>query len=112
MHLANAPVRQATLQELVQYINSFNNYTNYLISVFDKVQRIDTVSPPSTWASLTRAFGERASSMKRAARQIGYRNFRMIFKYKAQGWIHEGTLRGQVQSVVEARGSNSLGSDC
>ena len=29
------------------------------------------------------------------------RNFAMIFNYKAQGWIHEGTLRGHFKSVVD-----------
>ncbi len=29
------------------------------------------------------------------------RNFPAIFNYKAQGWIYEGTLRGQFRSVVD-----------
>jgi RimJ/RimL family protein N-acetyltransferase len=128
MHPANAPARQAKLQEMVLYINSFNNYTRYLIGVFHKasglhigsalveVDRRDEIATLHIGIGEKSFWGKGIVNEARAA-LLDYlfdtlgiakvcgapfsRNFRMIFNYKAQGWIHEGTLRSQVRSVVD-----------
>jgi len=53
VHPANAPVRHMTRQELAKYIGSHDNYTRYLIGVFDRRADSTSVSSSSTSIELT-----------------------------------------------------------
>jgi len=128
VHPANAPVRHMTRQELAQYIGSHDNYTRYLIGVFDKASGLhvgfffidvdrthDTatfnvmIGEKSFWgkgvvnearAALIDYFFDKLGMAKICGGPLS-RNFPMVFNYKAQGWIYEGTLRGHFKSVVD-----------
>ena len=128
VHPANAPVRHMTRQELAQYIGSHDNYTRYLIGVFDKASGLhvgfffvdvdrthDTatfnvmIGEKSFWgkgvvnetrAALIDYFFDKLGMAKICGGPLS-RNFPMVFNYKAQGWIYEGTLRGHFRSVVD-----------
>jgi len=128
MHPTNAPVRQLTRQELAKYIAGHDNYRRYLIGVFDKASGIhigfyyidvdrthDTatfnviIGEKSFWgkgvidetrAALIDYFFDKLGMAKVCGGPLS-RNFPMIFNYKAQGWIYEGTLRGHVKSVID-----------
>ena len=128
VHPANAPVRHMTRQELAKYIGSHDNYTRYLIGVFDKASGLhigfffidvdrnhDTatfnviIGEKSFWgkgvinetrAALIDYFFDKLGMAKICGGPLS-RNFPMIFNYKAQGWIYEGTLRGHFRSVVD-----------
>ena len=124
----NAPVRHMTRQELARYIGDHDNHTRYLIGVFDKESSIHIgfyfidVDRAHDTATFNMVIGEKAFWGKgvvnetRAALldyffdKLGMgkvcggplsRNFPMIFNYKAQGWIYEGTLRGHFKSVID-----------
>jgi RimJ/RimL family protein N-acetyltransferase len=128
VHPANAPVRHMTRQELANYIAGFDNYTRYLIGVFDKSSGIQIgfffvdVDRAHDTATFNVIIGEKSFWGKgvvnetravlldyffeilRMAKVCGgplSRNFPMVFNYKAQGWIHEGTLRSHFKSVVD-----------
>jgi [ribosomal protein S5]-alanine N-acetyltransferase len=128
MHPTNAPVRHMTRTELARYIASFDNYARYLIGFFDKASGLQIgfawidVDRPHDTATFNMIIGEksfwgrgvvnevRAALLDYFFDKLGMakvcggplsRNFPMIFNYKAQGWIHEGTLRGHFRSVVD-----------
>ena len=115
-------------KQLARYIAGFDNIRNYLIGIFDKTSRIqlgfffidvdaahDTatfnviIGEKSWWgkgvvnearAALLDHFFDRLHMGKICGGPLS-RNFPAIFNYKAQGWIYEGTLRGQFKSVVD-----------
>jgi ribosomal-protein-alanine N-acetyltransferase len=128
VHPANAPVRHMTRQELAKHIAGHDNYTRYLIGVFDKASGLHIgfffidVDRAHDTATFNVMIGEKSFWGKRVVNEaraalIDYffdklgmakicggplaRNFPMIFNYKAQGWIYEGTLRGHFKSVVD-----------
>jgi ribosomal-protein-alanine N-acetyltransferase len=128
VHPANAPARQLSRQQLTAYIAGFDNVRNYLIGVFDKRSEIQLgffyidVEPVHDTATFNVIIGEknwwgkgvvneaRAALLDYFFDKLGMakicggplsRNFSAIFNYKAQGWIYEGTLRGQFKSVVD-----------
>jgi [ribosomal protein S5]-alanine N-acetyltransferase len=128
MHPINMPARRMTRQELANQIASHDNYHRFLIGVFDKASAIqigyffvDVVRPHET-ATFNVVIGEkdwwgkgvvneaRAALLDHFFDKLGMRkacggplsrNFPSIFNYKAQGWIHEATLRGHFRSVVD-----------
>jgi RimJ/RimL family protein N-acetyltransferase len=128
VHPTNAPVRHLTRQELAKYIGGHDNYSRYLIGVFAKPTGVpigfffidvdrahDTatfnviIGEKSFWGkgvvnevrtALLDYFFEELHMAKVCGGPLS-RNFPMIFNYKAQGWIHEGTLRGHFKSVVD-----------
>ena len=128
VHPTNAPVRKVSREQLARYIAGFDNIRNYLIGIFDKTSRIqlgfffidvdathDTatfnviIGEKSWWgkgvvnearAALLDHFFDRLHMGKICGGPLS-RNFPAIFNYKAQGWIYEGTLRGQFKSVVD-----------
>jgi len=128
VHPANAPVRHLSREQLAKYIASFDNNQNYLIGIFDKTSRIqlgffyidvDTAHDTATFnviigekswwgkgivnetrGALLDYFFDRLGMGKICGGPLS-RNFPAIFNYKAQGWIYEGTLRGQFKSVVD-----------
>jgi [ribosomal protein S5]-alanine N-acetyltransferase len=128
MHPGNAPVRHLTRAQLAQYIGSHDNYTRYLIGVFDKASGIqigfyfidvDRLNDTATfnviigekdWWGKSVVNETRAVLLDHFFEQLGIakacggplsRNFPAIFNYKAQGWFYEGTLRGQFRSVAD-----------
>jgi len=128
VHPTNAPVRHMTRQELASYIAGHDNYRRYLIGVFDKASGVhlgfyfidvdrnhDTatfnviIGEKSFWgkgvinetrAALIDYFFDKLGIAKICGGPLS-RNFAMIFNYKAQGWVYEGTLRGHFKSVVD-----------
>jgi len=128
VHPSNGPVRHMTRQELANYIATFNNHTRFLIGVFDKTSGthlgfffidVDRTNDTATFnviigekgwwgkgvvnearAALLDHFFEQRGMAKACGGPLS-RNFPAIFNYKAQGWIYEGTLRGQFRSVVD-----------
>lgn len=128
VHPTNAPARQLSRQQLEAYIAGFDNARNYLIGIFDKTSGIqlgffhiivelahDTatfnviIGEKAWWgrgvvnearAALLDHFFDRLGMAKVCGGPLS-RNFPAIFNYKAQGWIYEGTLRGQFKSVVD-----------
>jgi [ribosomal protein S5]-alanine N-acetyltransferase len=124
----NAPVTRMTWQDLANYIATSDNTTRYLIGIFDKESKIQigffmvdadqthlhvtfniVIGEKSWWgkgvvnearqALLDHFFEQRG--MEKACGLPLARNFPAIFNYKAQGWRHEGTLRGQCRSVAD-----------
>jgi len=128
MHPTNAPARHLSREQLGRYIAGFDNTHNYLIGIFDKTSRIQLgfffidveaahhtatfnviIGEKSWWgkgvvnearAALLDHFFDRLGMGKICGGPLS-RNFPAIFNYKAQGWIYEGTLRGQFKSVVD-----------
>jgi RimJ/RimL family protein N-acetyltransferase len=128
MHPTNAPVRHMTRSELARYIGGFDNYARYLLGFFDKAGGLHIgfawidVDRPHDTATFNMIIGEksfwgrgvvneiRAALLDYFFDELGMakicggplsRNIPMIFNYKAQGWIYEGTLRGHFKSVVD-----------
>lgn len=124
----NVPVTSMTRQDLANYIATSDNANRYLIGIFDRESRIQigffmvdidqthrhatfnvVVGEKSWWgkgvinevrhALLDHFFEQRG--MEKACGVPLARNFPAIFNYKAQGWRHEGTLRGQCRSAVD-----------
>ena len=124
----NSPVRQMTRDDLAGYIAGSDNINRYLIGVFDKTSRVQIgffmievdsahrvatfnviIGEKAWWgkgvvnearaALLDHFFDERR--IEKACGQPLARNFPAVFNYKAQGWRHEGTLRGQRLSVSD-----------
>jgi [ribosomal protein S5]-alanine N-acetyltransferase len=128
----NAPVRAWSSQELKAHIAQADNATRYLIGVFDKVSKVQlgffmvdvdvfhrratfnvVIGEKSWWgkgvvnearAALLDEFFQNRGIEKAAGMPL-VRNFPAVFNYKAQGWNHEGTLRGNCSS---AEGSSRL----
>jgi RimJ/RimL family protein N-acetyltransferase len=123
----NAPVRASTSQELRAHIAAADNAQRYLIGIFDAASQTQIgffmieVDPFQRRATFNVVIGEKSWWGKgvvneaRAAlldeffqhrdidKAVGMplaRNFPAVFNYKAQGWRHEGTLRGHCVSVV------------
>ncbi len=128
VHPANAPVRHMSRQQLADHIAGHDNYTRYLIGIFDKASGIQIgfyfidVDRPHDTATFNVIIGEKSFWGKRVVNEtraalidhffdkLGMakicggplsRNFPMIFNDKAQGWVYEGTLRGHFRSVVD-----------
>jgi RimJ/RimL family protein N-acetyltransferase len=124
----NSPTRALKREELMSYIASADNINRYLIGIFDKVSRIQIgffmieVENAHRLATFNVVIGEkpwwgkgvinetRAALLDHFFEQRGIekacgtpltRNFPAVFNYKAQGWRHEGTLRGQRLSVSD-----------
>jgi [ribosomal protein S5]-alanine N-acetyltransferase len=122
----NAPARAWTSQELRGHIASADNAQRYLIGIFDAASQtqigffmIDVdlfqrratlnvvVGEKSWWgkgvvnetrAALLDEFFQHRGIDKAVGMPLA-RNFPAVFNYKAQGWRHEGTLRGHCVSV-------------
>jgi RimJ/RimL family protein N-acetyltransferase len=125
MEPLNMPARAMRREELAAHIASVDNQMRYLIGIFEKAGgtqigffMID-VDVMHRYAIFNVAIGEKGGWGKgvvnetRAAlldhlfetrgieKAIGLplaRNFPALYNYKAQGWRHEGTLRGQCLS--------------
>jgi RimJ/RimL family protein N-acetyltransferase len=124
----NSPLRQSTTQELRAHIASADNNERYLIGIFDLATQVQIgffmieVELVHRRATFNVVIGEKAWWGKdvvnetRAAlldeffngrgvdKAMGMplaRNFPAIFNYKAQGWRHEGTLRGHCLSITD-----------
>jgi RimJ/RimL family protein N-acetyltransferase len=122
----NAPVRAWTSQELRAHIASADNEQRYLIGVFDNATQIQIgffmvdVDPFHRRANFNVVIGEKAwwgkgvvnearaalldeffdnRGIEKATGAPLSRNFPAVFNYKAQGWRHEGTLRGHCTSA-------------
>jgi RimJ/RimL family protein N-acetyltransferase len=131
----NAPIQEADPQQLRAHIASADNNERYLIGIFDLETQVqigffmveadllhgratfNVVIGEKTW------WGKGAVNEPRAAlldeffqhrnvdKAIGLplaRNFPAIFNYKAQGWRHEGTLRGHCRSVSDGKRLDQL----
>jgi [ribosomal protein S5]-alanine N-acetyltransferase len=124
----NAPVSNMTRQDLANYIGTSDNNTRYLIGIFDRVSAIQIgffmidVDKIQRRATFNVVIGEKAWWGKGVVNETRgalldhffehrdiqkvcggplARNFPAVLNYKAQGWRHEGTLRGQCESVVD-----------
>jgi RimJ/RimL family protein N-acetyltransferase len=124
----NAPVRDMPLDYLANYAASFDNEHRHLIGIFEKTSgthigffiiEIDrahrcatfnvVIGDKAWWgkgvvnetrAALLDHFFERRGIEKAIGSPLA-RNFPAVFNYKAQGWRHEGTLRGHRLSVAD-----------
>jgi [ribosomal protein S5]-alanine N-acetyltransferase len=123
----NAPIRKWTAQELKAHIANADNDQRYLIGIFDRASDVQIgffmvdVEPFHRRAAFNIVIGEKswwgrgAVNETRAALLDEFfnnrgiekvsglplaRNFPAIFNYKAQGWRHEGTLRGHCVSAA------------
>jgi RimJ/RimL family protein N-acetyltransferase len=124
----NSPTRQLSRQELASYIAQADNFTRFLIGIFESgggpqigffMIEVDpfhhlatfnvTVGDKTWWgkgvvnearAALLDYFFEQRGIQKAAGHPLA-RNFAAVFNYKAQGWRHEGTLRGHRTSVAD-----------
>jgi RimJ/RimL family protein N-acetyltransferase len=124
----NMPVSAMRREELAAHIASVDNQTRFLIGIFDKADSAQIgffmidVDVMHRYAIFNAAIGEKdwwgkgVVNETRAAlldhlfetrgieKAIGLplaRNFPALFNYKAQGWRHEGTLRGQCLSLTD-----------
>jgi RimJ/RimL family protein N-acetyltransferase len=124
----NAPIRKWAVKELMAHIGSADNNERYLIGIFDLSSNVQigffmvdvdlmhrranfniVIGEKSWWgkgvvnetraALLDEFFNNR--SIEKATGMPLARNFPAVFNYKAQGWRHEGTLRGQCLSVED-----------
>jgi RimJ/RimL family protein N-acetyltransferase len=124
----NNPTRTLSRDDLAGYIASADNLQRYLIGIFDKASQVqigffmidvDTahriatfnvvVGEKSWWGkgvinetrgALLDHFFEQRGIEKACGAPLA-RNFPAVFNYKAQGWRHEGTQRGQRLSVAD-----------
>jgi RimJ/RimL family protein N-acetyltransferase len=124
----NVPVRSMTRQDLAGYIATSDNVGRYLIGIFDRESGIQigffmvdadqvhrhatfnvVIGEKSWWGkgvvneargALLDHFFEHRGIQKACGTPLA-RNFPAVFNYKAQGWSHEGTLRGQCQSAAD-----------
>jgi ribosomal-protein-alanine N-acetyltransferase len=124
----NMPARAMRREELAGHIASVDNNARFLVGIFDKVDgaqigffMID-IEIMHRYAIFNVAIGEKdwwgkgVVNETRAAlldhffetrgieKAVGLpfaRNFPALFNYKAQGWRHEGTLRGQCLSAAD-----------
>jgi ribosomal-protein-alanine N-acetyltransferase len=131
----NAPIQKADPAQLRAHIASADNNERYLIGIFDLESQVqigffmievdllhrratfNVVIGEKTWwgkgavnearAALLDEFFEHRSIDKAVGMPLA-RNFPAIFNYKAQGWRHEGTLRGHCRSVTDGRRLDQL----
>ena len=124
----NAPMRDLSRHDLANYIATYDSLNRYLIGVFEKesgaqigffVIEVDrghqsamfnvVIGEKSWWgkgvvnearAALLDFFFEQRGIEKACGTPLA-RNFAAVFNYKAQGWRHEGTLRGHRRSVKD-----------
>ncbi len=124
----NAPVRRWTANELMAHIASADNDQRYLVGIFDLASRIQigfymididafhrranfnvVIGEKAWWgkgvvnetrAALLDEFFDHRGTEKASGMPLS-RNFPAVFNYKAQGWRHEGTLRGHCLSVSD-----------
>jgi RimJ/RimL family protein N-acetyltransferase len=123
----NAPVRAWTSQELRAHIAAADNAQRYLIGIFDAANQVQigffmidvdlfqrratfnvVIGEKSWWgkgvvnetrAALLDEFFQHRGIDKAVGLPLA-RNFPAVFNYKAQGWRHEGTLRGHCVSAL------------
>ncbi len=122
----NAPIRAWATQQLKAHIASADNNQRYLVGIFDLAGQVQigffmievepfhrravfnvVIGEKSWWgkgvinetrgALLDEFFNNRG--IEKAAGMPLARNFPAVFNYKAQGWHHEGTLRGHCIST-------------
>jgi len=122
----NTPIRAWPTDQLKSYIASADNQRLYLIGIFDLATQVQIgffrlevkpfhrrvmfnvlIGEKSWWgkgvvneareALLDEFFNNRG--IEKVTGTPFARNFPAIFNYKAQGWHHEGTLRGQCIST-------------
>jgi [ribosomal protein S5]-alanine N-acetyltransferase len=124
----NAPVQELSAEHLMAHIATADNHERYLIGIFDTDSRVqigffmvevdtqhqravfNVVIGEKPWwgrgvvnearAALLDEFFDNRGIEKAAGVPLS-RNFPAVFNYKAQGWRHEGTLRGHCRSVVD-----------
>jgi len=124
----NAPIQQADPQQLRAHIASADNNNRYLIGIFDLATEVQigffmvdvdlmhhranfnvVIGEKDWWgkdvvnevrAALLDEFFQNRGIEKATGMPLA-RNFAAIFNYKAQGWRHEGTLRGHCRSVAD-----------
>lgn len=117
----NAPTRDLSRHDLANYIAAHDDDSRFLIGIFDKTSggqigffsievdrghRLATfnvvIGEKDWWgkgvvnearAALLDFFFESRGIEKACGMPLA-RNFAAVFNYKAQGWRHEGTLRG------------------
>jgi RimJ/RimL family protein N-acetyltransferase len=124
----NMPARVMRREELAAHIASVDNYRRFLVGIFDKVSGMQIgffmidVEPLHRCATFNVAIGEKEwwgkgvvnearsalldhffekRGIEKACGTPLARNFPALFNYKAQGWRHEGTLRGQCLSLTD-----------
>jgi RimJ/RimL family protein N-acetyltransferase len=123
----NAPPRAWTSQELRAHIAAADNTQRYLIGIFDAASQMQigffmvdvdlfqrratfnvVIGEKSWWgkgvvnearAALLDEFFQHRGIDKAVGMPLT-RNFPAVFNYKAQGWRHEGTLRGHCVAVA------------
>jgi RimJ/RimL family protein N-acetyltransferase len=124
----NSPIRTWTTRELMAHIASADNNERYLIGIFDLTSKVQigfymvdvdlfhrranfnvVIGEKSWWgkgvinetrAALLDEFFDNRGMEKVTGMPLA-RNFPAVFNYKAQGWRHEGTLRGYCLSVSD-----------
>ena len=124
----NMPVRTWTANELMAHIANADNNERYLIGIFDLASRMqigfymvdvdllhqratfNVVIGEKSWWGKTVINETRAAlldeffdtrGIEKAAGMPFARNFPAVFNYKAQGWRHEGTMRGHCRSATD-----------
>jgi [ribosomal protein S5]-alanine N-acetyltransferase len=122
----NAPIRAWPAERLKAHIASADNLQRYLVGIFDLAGKVQIgffvieVEPLHRRANFNVVIGDKSwwgRGVINEAREalldeffdnrgiekaIGVplaRNFPAVFNYKAQGWRHEGTLRGHCIST-------------
>jgi RimJ/RimL family protein N-acetyltransferase len=122
----NAPIRKWTVNELMAHVGSADNNERYLVGIFDLASNVQIgfhmidMDPTHRRANFNVVVGEKAwwgkgvvnetraalldeffsnRGIEKATGMPLARNFPAVFNYKAQGWRHEGTLRGHCLSV-------------
>ena len=124
----NMPARVMRREELAAHIASVDNHMRFLVAIFEKSGgkqigffMID-VEPMHRTATFNVAIGDKdwwgkgvvnearaalldhffeTRGIEKACGTPLARNFPALLNYKAQGWRHEGTLRGQCMSIVD-----------
>ena len=128
MNPLNARIQKVTSGELMTLVASADNSERYMIGIFDLASKVSigyykivcdehhrraffnvVIGEKSWWgkgvinetraALLDEFFNNRG--IEKAAGAPLARNFPAVFNYKAQGWRHEGTLRGHCLSVAD-----------
>ena len=124
----NMPARAMRREELAAHISSVDNHTRFLVGIFDKAAGVligffmIDVEPVHRCATFNLAIGDKdwwgkgvvnearaalldhffeTRGVEKACGMPLARNFPALFNYKAQGWRHEGTLRGQILSLTD-----------
>ena len=124
----NMPARAMRREELAAHIASVDNFTRFLVGIFEKAGKTQIgffmidVEPVHRSAIFNVAIGEKdwwgkgvvnearaalldhffeTRGIEKASGMPLARNFPALFNYKAQGWRHEGTLRGQCLSLTD-----------